>query len=799
MRFFPLLGLVLCAFLAGSCTRHAPAHPDYPLQPVPVKDVVITDRFWAPKIAVNRTVSLQHCLRMMDETGSFDTPKLIEAAAYMLALRRDPSLEPLIDQRIDRLVSRVESRITRPEQAVRVSGHYLEAAAAYYEATGKRRMLDSALKLAGMIDAAYGPGKKTYISGHEGLKIGLLRLYRVTGDERYSKLARFFLDERGRDDYPREGEYARDRTYAQDHRPVVQQAEAVGHAVRAMFLYIPLTDAAAVTGRRDYLEADDRIWQDAVGRKTYVTGGIGSIRFHEQFGTPYQLPNLSAWNETCASYGSVVWNHRLFLLHRDAKYVDVMERVLYNAFLAGVSLAGDRFFYQNPLMSYGNYERFSWINVPCCPPNVVRLLASLGGYVYARRENDLYVNLFVGSSARVTLGGSAVSIAQQTRYPWDGRVTIAIAPDRPTRFAVHLRVPGWARNQVLPGELYRYLDADGETPTVKVDGVAFPIAMDKGYARIDRTWRKGDEIELQLPMAVRRVVADPQVRDDQGRVALMRGPLVYCLEWPDNGGHALNALIDDHAPLASRFRADLLNGVQVITANASTVERTADAAGVRAEPRSLVAIPYFAWANRGMGEMAVWIARRAEQARLQPAPPAPIDEVKAFGGIRKAWTGYNDQNDDLGAVYDGADPLSSADESNLYFRMRPPAGQPAWIEYRFKAPATVASTEVYWVDDSRFCRLPASWRILYRSGARWKPVNARGTYGVGRDAFNRVAFDPVETTAVRLEIEPQKVHYAAGQIGPPDAMFLDRDVDWREAGVIEWRISASRSESSPRR
>jgi hypothetical protein len=779
--------LLFGLFIAG-CITNRPPRPDYPLQAVPLAEVEVADRFWAPKMEINRAVSILHCLRMTDETGSFDVSKLIEGAAYMLALRRDPTLEALIDQHIDRLVKSLESRITRPEQAVRISGHYFEAAAAYYEATGKKQMLDSALKLADLMDRAYGPGRKTYISGHEGLKIGLIRLYRLTGNEKYWKLARFFLDERGQEGYPREGEYARDRTYAQDHKPVVQQAEAVGHAVRAMFLYIPLTGIAALTGRRDYLDADGRIWEDVVSRKMYLTGGVGSVRFHEQFGAPYQLPNLSAWNETCAAYGNVVWNHRLFLLRRDAKYIDVMERVLYNAFLVGVSLNGDRFFYQNPLMSYGNYERFSWINVPCCPPNVVRLLASIGAYVYARDEQDLYVNLFIGSRARVKLGGTSVGITQQTRYPWEGDVKIAVHPERPARFALHVRIPGWARNQVLPGDLYRYMDASHETPILKVNGRPVPLAMDSGYARVDRTWRPGDNIELQLPMPVRKALAHPKVQDDQGRVALMRGPLIYCAEWPDNGGQALNLLITDDTTLSSQFRPDLLNGVQVITGKVLKVVRADNGVSVRTEPHDLVAIPYYGWANRGMGEMAVWVPRREDRARLKPVPPDPVRVVAAFGGIQKAWTGYNDQNDDLAAVYDGADPLSSADQSNLYFRMRPPTGKPAWIEYRFRTPATISSSEVYWVDDNRFCRVPGSWRILYQVGTRWQPVLARDPYRVEKDTFNRVTFDPVTATAVRLEVEPQKVLYRAGQIGPPAALFLRKDTEWREFGVIEWRV-----------
>jgi DUF1680 family protein len=271
---------------------------------------------------------------------------------------RDPALEAHVDAEIEALVAATAPRAADPDKAVRVSGHFFEAAVAYFEATGKRRMLDAAVKLADAIAAAFGPGKKTYISSHEGLKIGLLRLYRLTGDEKYLRVARFFLDERGRDDYPRQGEYALDRTYAQDHKPVVMQDEAVGHAVRAMFLYIPMTDMAALTGDIRYDQALDKIWTDMVTKKTYITGGIGSVRFHEQFGVPYELPNLSAWNETCAAYGNVVWNHRMFLHHGDAKYLDLMERVLYNGFLTGVSQKGDSFFYQNPLMSYGDYERF---------------------------------------------------------------------------------------------------------------------------------------------------------------------------------------------------------------------------------------------------------------------------------------------------------------------------------------------------------------------------------------------------------------------------------------------------------
>ncbi|HSC27031.1 MAG TPA: beta-L-arabinofuranosidase domain-containing protein [Vicinamibacterales bacterium] len=769
-------------------TAGAQRGPDFPIQPVPWADVEIDDAFWARRLEANRTVSIQHVFDRSEQRGRGAPAQLVEAAAYMLAKRGDPALEKRVDALIDRMAAAIDSRTANPESAIRTSGTFLEAAVEYHRATGKRTALDAALRAADAMTSVYGPGRKTYISGHEGLKIGLISLYRETGDPRYRDLAGFLLDERGRDDYPRQGEYALDRTYAQDHLPVSQQTEAVGHAVRATYLYIPLADLAALGGRPDHLRALDSIWEDAVHRKTYVTGGIGSIRFHEQFGAPYELPNLSAWNETCAAYGNVIWNHRMFLLHGDAKYLDQMERVLYNGFLVGVSLNGDRFFYQNPLMSYGNYGRFDWINTPCCPPNVVRLIASLGRYVYAMDGSGIYVNLFVGNRARVSLNETAVRLRQHTRYPWDGQVTIAVDPDRPTRFALHVRIPGWARDEVMPGGLYRFMDRPTDPVVLRINGRSTTFPVSRGLVTIDRLWNRGDSVEVVLPMPVRRVVAHPNVADDEGRVALERGPLVYAAEWPDNGGRALHIVVPDDARLESEFRAELLDGVSVITGRVRSVGRGVGGS-VRQQAHRLVAIPYYAWANRGMGEMQVWLPRRAVGARVTPiALPRGVAAVRSSGGIEKKWTGYNDQNDDIAAVHDGVTPLSSADESHLYFRMRPPVGQPAWVEYEFREPTTIGASEVYFADDRRFCRLPASWRVLYRERDAWKPVSPRGAYGVEKDRFNRVTFAPLTTTAVRIEIEPATRQYRAGEIGPPDAMFLAGDIAWRELGVIEWRV-----------
>lgn len=762
----------LAPALRMNLSAQAPPH-DYPAVPIPLDQVEIRDEFWAPRIQANREVSIWHCLERSKNAGDFQLGKLIEGAAYILAKQPDDRLRDYVNARIGELLERMAARMTDPSRALRISGHFMEAAVAWHRYTGDRRMLDAAAGYVDKILSAYGPGKQPYISEHEGQKIGLIALYRATGDTRYWQLAKFFLDCRGRDDYPRRGEYALDRTYNQDHAPVVKQTEAVGHCVRAAFLYIALADIAALTGGVDYRTALRRIWEDAAYRKMYITGGIGSIRFHEQFGAPYELPNLSAWSETCAAYGNFVWNHRMFLLHEDAAYADVMERVLYNAFAAGVSLKGDRFFYQNPLKSFGNYERFEWIDTPCCPPNVVRLMASLGSYIYAKSAAATYVNLYIASTATV----DGVKIQQETRYPLEGDVTIYVDPPQAKIFTLALRIPGWTQNTAVPG-LYDFIDISTSQCSALVNGWPQRFDVDRGYLRIDREWKPGDRVDLHLPMYPRQVRANGMAKEDVERVALQRGPLVFCLEWPDNDGHALNYMLPAGIALKSEFD-DRLYGLQIIRGHAPAL-----GAGMR----TMEAVPYYAWANRGQGEMQVWIGRGIEEAWWAPRPPSPIARVTASAELPKVVTGYNDQNDDLRAVYDGFDPISSADESNLYFRVRPPVGQMAWIEYELRQPQEISTSRAYFFDDRRFCRIPASWRILYKNGEQWTPVANRNPYPLAKDRFNSVRFDPVTTTALRLEIEPQTVAYKAGQIGPPGAMFLTLDLEWREAGVLEWRV-----------
>jgi hypothetical protein len=620
-------------------------------------------------------------------------------------------------------------------------GHLYEAAVAHYQATGKRTLLDVALKSADLLDRTFGPGKMSIWPGHQITEMGLAKLYRVTGDVRYLNLAKFMLDERGPD-----GSRGSGRNYNQSQMKVVDQTEAVGHAVRATYMYSGMADVAALTGDAAYLNAIDRIWENVVGKKLYITGGIGATGAGEAFGRNYELPNMTAYNETCAAVGNDFWNYRLFLLHGDAKYVDVMERTLYNGLISGVSLDGKSFFYPNPLESNGQHERSPWFGVACCPGNITRFLPSAPGYVYAQSGNALYVNLFVGSTADIKLDdGRTVNITQETRYPWDGSVRMTVAPDKNARMLINVRIPGWARNEPIPSDLYRFADSVNDPVTLKVNGKPVPLKIDKGYVTLDRMWKKGDVIELNLPMSVRRVVANTEVAADRGRVALQRGPIVYTAEWPDNpGGKVRNLMLPDSANLTAEFRPDLLGGVTVVKSKAFGLADDAQGKVIKTE-QDFTAIPYYSWANRGRGQMIVWIPENEATAK-----PAAYPTLATTGKVTTS--GRKNPR----AINDGEEPASSSDPTS-YFDWWPTKGTTEWAELAFAHTATVSEVELYWFDDTGRgeVRVPAAWRVLYRDGDQWKPVEADGAYGVDKDKYNRVAFKPVTTSALRLEVTMQ--------------------------------------------
>jgi DUF1680 family protein/alpha-L-arabinofuranosidase len=486
------------------------------------------------------------------------------------------------------------------------AGHLYEAAVAHYLATGKRNLLNVAIKNADMLDKTFGPDKLHKWPGHQVIEMGLVKLYRVTGNERYLNLAKFFLDVRG----PGGTEYAQARKKPYD------QNEAVGHAVRATYMYGGMTDIAALTGDTRYADAVERIWDNVIGKKLYITGGVGARGIEEAFGKNYELPNATAYCETCAAIGNAMWNHRMFLLTGNAKYLDVFERVIYNGLLSSVSLSGDKFFYVNPLESNGQHKREPWFTCACCPGNLARFIASLPGYVYAKTDDTVYVNMFAAGEGTIKLKNNTVRISQATRYPWDGSVKITVEPKQPAKFTIAVRIPGWAKSEPVPSDLYRFMDTIDQKVSLKLNGDGLEAKIKGGFACIERQWQRGDVIELNLPMPARRVVANDNVVADFGRVAVERGPIVYCAEWPDNDANVLNLALSDGATLMAEDHKDLLGGVTVIRGKAGNKQ-------------DLVLIPYYAWANRGQGQMAVWLARE------EPAAAVEIDASKTREPISK--------------------------------------------------------------------------------------------------------------------------------------------------------------------
>ncbi len=622
---------------------------DYAYRPVSFVDVSIEDGFWKPRIDTAVYVTIPYDFDKCESTGRIDNfakagglmPgkhegiyyddsdvfKVVEGAAYALQVAPNPELDSYLDDLIDQFAAAQEADgylytartidpVNPPEPcgperwsnlAVNHElynvGHMYEAAAAHHEATGKRNFLDIALKNADLIESVFGVDKLRDVPGHQEIEIGLVRLFRVTGDERYLRLAKFFLDERG---------LANDREiygpYCQDHEPVARQSEAVGHAVRAVYMYAGMTDIAALTGDSDYVKAVHRLWENVAGKKLSLTGGIGARHEGEAFGADYELPNLTAYNETCAAQASIFWNQRMFQLTGQAKFIDILERTLYNGFLSGVGMDGESFYYVNPLACDGEFRfnretsmaRQPWYKTACCPTNVVRLLPALSGYIYASRAEDLYVNLYIAGDARVKVGDSNIELRQRHNYPWDGRIELDVKTSAPREFTLRLRIPAFAQGYPLPGELYRYIEAEAAPVRLSVADEEHPVDLHDGYAVISRRWQGATKIALELPMAVRRALADSAVAELRGKVALERGPLVYALEAADNGAGLLDLGLKDSTVLASSPAPNLLGGVTVIQGEAQ------DAAG---ETRAFKALPYYAWGHRGAGEMTVWLNR----------------------------------------------------------------------------------------------------------------------------------------------------------------------------------------------
>jgi DUF1680 family protein len=778
---------------------HLPAaDPATPIVPVPFTDVRITGGLLGQRQETNRAVTLPFALeqcekadrlknfdlaaetmrrRAAGETSFQNKPptsytfddtdvyKSIEGAAFSLSLKPDPELASLLERMIARVAAAQEPdgylytwRTMHPDSPVHDwigqnrwekdpilshelynLGHLYEAGVAHFQATGSRTLLDICLKSAELVYKDLADGDPPIATGHQVIEMGLTKLFLQTGDQRWLNLAKVLIDNRGK---------GGGSEYSQNHQQVVEQSSAVGHAVRANYMYSGMADVAAANGNEAYLAAITRIWDNVVGRKLYLTGGCGARSSGEAYGDDYELPH-NGYNETCAAIAFLFWNQRMFLMTGEAKYMDVFERALYNGVISGVSLSGDRFFYPNPLVydgktknNHGHAGRAPWFGCACCPPNIMRLLASLGGYVHAVRGKELFVNLYASGEASAKVAATTVRLTQTTNYPWDGAISLRLDPEKPAEFTLSLRIPGWVRGQPLPSDLYRYDDPAPAAWSVRVNGETIRPELRDGYATLTRNWKKGDTVELHFDMPVRRVAGNDKIAATRGQVALERGPVVYAFEAPDNAGNLADLALPASATFIPEHRPDLLQGVTIL--NISGAARRTETGE---SPTTLTAIPYASWNNRGLSAMRVWLPRDVSQV---PPPPKPTIASQAALTVSFQRPGM-----DASRVNDQLVPLNATDGFAPNFDFWPHKGTAEWLQYSFQKPTSIRSINVSWFDDTGIgeCRLPASWRLLYQTqDGKWQPVETN-TYPVRKAEPVTVTFPPVTTTAIRLELQ----------------------------------------------
>ncbi len=773
---------------------------------VPFTNVHLSDNFWLPRIEINRTVSIPSAFRECEKSGRFDNfaiagglkegehrgdfsfddtdpYKVIEGASYSLAVHYDKQLDHYLDSVIAIIASAQEDdgylttcvtnkcyrlsgwwgrskweKINSHE--LYNSGHLIESAIAHYRATGKRSFLNVAIKNADLVCKTFGPneGQIHRPGGHPIIEMALCKLYKVTGNKKYLDGARYFVEETGR---CTDGHHPSE--YSQDHKPILQQDEIVGHAVRAGYLFSGVADVAALTNDKAYSEALQRIWNNMSSKKLFITGGIGSRAQGEGFGPNYELNNHTAYCETCAAIANVYWNHRMFLATGESKYIDVCERALYNNVLSGVSLSGDLFFYDNPLESDGEHGRQRWFGCACCPGNVTRFVASVPNYIYAAQGKDIYVNLYAQGKANI--GG--VELEQTTDYPWDGKVRIRLNKGG-GKFSIKLRIPGWLKKHPFGNNLYTYLDA-AKSADISVNGVK--VGHDNpDYVSIDRKWKKGDVIEINFPMEVRRVLANDNAEDDRGKIALERGPVVFCLEGKDQPDNTVfDKYILDSTPIQSHFEKDLLNGVVVLEGNAKELQRNGEVKDVRFR-----AIPYSTWNNRGGDQMEVWIANTPVKAVATPLPTI-ASRAQTFsnrGPIQNDAPETAPTDSWAGGVNDQWEPKRSSDTSKPYHYWWLKRGTTESISYKFKEAEEVSNVQVYWLDFDHYdgdFRVPENWTLYYETAdGNWKEVEDHSPFTVKKDCYNSIDFKPVKTKGLKIVAKLQK-----GQSG----------------GVLEWKVN----------
>ncbi|MCX7817682.1 MAG: glycoside hydrolase family 127 protein [Kiritimatiellae bacterium] len=783
-----------------------------PLQPIDFSRVRV-EGYWRARVETNRLSTIPYCFRKCEETGRIanfaraaglepgtftgtafddsDVYKVIEGAACSLALTPDAALDRYLDDLIAKIAGAQEPdgylytvrRLLPPERLPRMAGrerwsnlkdshelynlgHLIEAAVAHWRSTGKTNLLAVARRAADLVASLWLDQGMGWPEGHPEIELALLRLADATGQPRYREAARRLMEIRGRPETHRL--YG---PYAQDHQPVLEQREAVGHAVRALYLYTAMARYAGISAEPAWREAVRALWEDIVRHKLYVTGGLGARGAGESFGAAYELPNETAYAETCAAIAGVLFSSAMLQLEADARHADVLERILYNGVLCGVSLRGDRFFYPNPLASdgrggfnHGRPERQPWFGCSCCPVNIARAIPQVGGWMYSVGEGRVYVHLFEAGVATADVAGVRVELRQATRYPWAGEVAIDVRPERPARFELMVRIPGWAKGRPVPSDLYTDVTPPTDAPQLSLNGEPVDLQrLERGYARLSKVWNVGDRVELRLPMLPRRVRSHPAVSNNAGHVALERGPIVYCIEGADHpGGRVRNLWLPEDAPLSAEERPELLGGVVVIRAP-GRARGAVDLGRLEDRPAEILAIPYNVWCHRGANEMRVWIP--TSPAGVTPHPAATLE------GRATVSASFCHAADTPEAANDGVLPASSSDGGIPRMTWWDHRGTSEWIQYEWPAPVRVRGVEVYWFDDTGRgrCRVPASWGVRVREREKW--VAPRGACpevpSVERDRFNRVEFEPVETTALRIEVVLQ-----------PEF----------SGGVLEWRV-----------
>ena len=793
MKKLMTMALGVAMLLPASAQKKQASAHGYPINPVPFTAVKVTPgTFWGQRLEASRKVTIPLAFSKCEETGRYtnftnaaqhlkdpskvfkvgglafddtDPYKTLEGAAYILQTYPDKKLEAYCDSVIDIIASAQEpdgylytSRTQNPQHPHEWAGdkrwskdedlshelynlgHMVEGAVAYYQATGKRKFLDIARRYADCAIREVGPnpGQMCVVPGHQIAEMAMARLYIATGEKKYIDFAKYLLDYRGKTTIKHE--------YSQAHKPVIQQNEAVGHAVRAAYMYAGMADVAALTGDKDYIKAIDAIWNNIATKKLYITGGIGATSNGEAFGKNYELPNMSAYCETCAAIGNVYVNYRLFLLHGESKYYDVLERTLYNGLISGVSLEGNGFFYPNPLESMGQHQRQAWFGCACCPSNICRFIPSLPGYIYAVKDRNVYVNLFLSNKSDLTVAGKKVGLSQSTAYPWNGDISINVDQNAAGAFAMKIRIPGWVRGQVVPSNLYQYTDGKRLGYSIKVNGqqVQASITAD-GYYTINRKWKKGDKVQIHFDMEPRTVRANNKVEADRGRISIERGPLVYCAEHPDNSFDIMGALMNQNPQFVLGKTQIGGTTVQTIVTDAQTLNF--DQQGkLQATDQKLTLIPYYAWCHRGSGKMRVWLPQDLNATTpSQPATLASESKISSSTAKMPALTAINDR----------LVPKDETDRSVPYTHWWPKNGTTEWLGYEFPEVTTVQSATVYWYDDGPWggCRVPQSWRILYQDAqGNWNPVSGADQYPTDKGTACIVNFIPVKTKALRLEV-----------------------------------------------